>query len=68
LPIRWRHRFPCRKRRGVVDAVACHGDDPPFLPQTFNRLAFILRQDFRLDFSNAKLAPDGFGGRAIVAG
>ena len=65
------HRNPdvgSRKRRGVVDPVAGHGDDPTFLPKAFDRLALVLRQNLRLDFSNAELAPNRFGGRAVVAG
>ena len=57
-----------RERRSIVDAVAGHGDDPAFLPQTFDGLALVLRQNFRLDFSNAELAPHGLCGRPIVAG
>ena len=56
------------QRWGVVDAVAGHGDDPPFLAQPFNDFALVLRQNFRLDFGDAELAPHGLCGRAIVAG
>ena len=56
------------ERRGVVDAVAGHGDDTAFLPQPFDCLAFVLRQNFRLDFRNAELAPHGLCSRPIVAG
>ena len=56
------------ERRGVVDAVAGHGDDTAFLPQPFDCLAFVLRQNFGLNFSNSELAPHGLGSRPIVAG
>ena len=42
------------KRRSVVDAVAGHRDDPTFLPQTFDRLALVLRQNFGLDFAQCR--------------
>ena len=65
------HRDPDvgrRERRGVVDAVAGHGDDTAFFPQTFDCLALVLRENLRLDFRNAELARHGLRRRSIVAG
>ncbi len=56
------------QRRGVVDAVAGHGDHAALAAQLLDHGALLVRQDFRLDLGNAQALGDGECGGAVVAG
>ena len=60
--------FGSRKRRGVVDAVAGHRDDPPGLLQLGDDRALLIGQHFRLDLGDAEAPRDGICRRPVVAG
>ena len=51
----------------VVHAVARHGHAAALSLKLFDDLALFLRQDFGLDFRDAELLPNRFGGRAVVS-
>ena len=53
--------------RGVVDAVARHGDDVALGLQALRRRA-CRREDLGDHLGDAELAGDGFGRGAVVAG
>src|SRR5229473_382821 len=55
------------KRRGVVDAVPGHGNDPRGLLQLRNYRAFLIRKNFRLDIGDPELAGDGVRRGPVVA-
>src|SRR5258708_692146 len=54
--------------RSVIDAVAGHGDDAPFLLQFGNNLRFLRGRNFGVDVFDLKLFRDGCGRRFPVAG
>ncbi len=56
------------ERRGVVDAVAGHGDDAAVVAEALHHLALAIWQHFGLDLVDAELARHGLGGGAVVAG
>ena len=57
-----------RQRGGVVDAVAGHGHDSALRLQAAHDFRFLLGQDFGIDFVDAELGGNGFGGGAAIAG
>ena len=57
-----------RQCRGVVDAVAGHGDDAAFITQARYEFALVLGKDFGLDLVDAKTFRHGARRRPIVAG
>ena len=56
------------ERRGVVDAVAGHGDDAAFAAQFLDHRAFLLGQHLGFHFGDAEALGDGVRGGAVVAG
>ena len=57
-----------RQRRGIVDSVTRHGDDPTLRLQSLDHVDLLLGQHFRFDVVEPKLARHGLGGRAAVPG
>ena len=57
-----------RERRGVVDAVAGHGDDMALALQPGDRLRLAFGRDSGLEGVDAEPGCDRRGGRAVVAG
>ena len=56
------------ERRGVVDAVAGHGDDAAVAREFFDHRAFLFGQHVRFDLRDAEAFGDGERRGAVVAG
>ena len=56
------------ERRGVVDAVAGHGDDPPGLLQPGDHGALLIRKHLRLDIGDPEFPRHGIRRGPVVSG
>ena len=60
--------FRCGKGRRIVDAIASHRDDPPFLTKPFDYGALLVGQHLGFHIGDPEALRHRLRGRVVVAG